>query len=928
MFGKSAPSLRTKRSFLLFTIALVLAAAFSVPALASEEPGKSATEKPLPEECALLDDPEKRALMDGLLFKLLVACGRSDELGQVKQSPAMAVGQGTDDGPDVAVNDPSGDTASSQTQSETSMALNEVTGTICAGYNDSNHHFASSAGFTGFSRSTDSGATFTDQGALGVGSGGDPAIVWRRADGHFYFGALHTNGLGLWKSTDDCQTFQWLGMMHTGGSDDKELLAVDNKPSSPHYGNLYMVFTNFSADARIWALRSTDAGVTWTNDQAISATSSVQGAWPAVAPNGDVFVGWVKFNGDDVTMEFTRSTDGGVSYSAITSPAAGKARPQNAAATGSCFRAALKGNIRYLPSPQVVVGSDGVLHTVYSYSPGGGDDCDSFYRQSTDSGATWGPEVRLHDDATTTDQFFPTLSVGEGNIVSATWYDRRLDPNNLLVDTYQAFSFDGGVTWEPSQRISDVSSPIYLDPNLANCYHGDYDTHIQTPSHAVTQWSDDRNMANGHNDPDVFSDPIPVSTDFLLTAAPSALSVCSPNDGVATINVLQFLGFTEPVTLDGTDVPTGGTAGFVPNPVVPGGSSVLTISGTGGVVPGSYSITVTGTSAPSAIVHDTVVNLDLFTAAPGALDPVAPANGALNQNLRPDFQWTAATQADTYHLQVATDPGFGSLVIDVAGIGSVDYSPVVDLQSNTEHFWRVQAMNECGPSPWSSVFSFFTTALPGDCGIGTSPTSHYFDDFESGAPGWTHSADAGTDSWALTGGITGTHSGSFVFHVDNPGTVSDQWLVSPVVALPSGGSGRTLQYWNYQQMEDSGSDCFDGSILEISTDGGSTWTQLEDPVLLTDPYSGVVDDGYSNPLADLNAWCGDPQPWTRAVVDLDAYAGDTVQFRFRIGTDSLVDHPGWDIDDVLVQSCSPSGPELFTDGFESGDTSAWSDVIP
>ncbi len=885
-------------------------------------------EKPLPEACAILDDPEKRALMDGLLFKLLVACGRTEELGQIKQSPAMETGTGTDDGPDVAINDPSGDTASSTTQSETSMALNEVTGTVCAGYNDSNHYFASGDGFTGFSRSTDNGATFTDQGALGVDSGGDPAIVWRRADGHFYFGALHTNGLGLWKSADDCQTFQWLGMMHTGGNDDKELIAVDNDPTSPHYGNLYMVFTNFSSDSRIWALRSTDAGVTWTNDQSISATSSVQGSWPAVAPNGDVFVGWVKFNASTVTMEYARSTDGGVTYSAITSPAADKASPENAVASNNCFRAALKGNIRYLPSPQVVVGPDGVLHTVYSYSPGGGDDCDSFYRQSTDSGATWGPEIRLHDDATTSDQFFPTLSVGAGNIVSATWYDRRLDPNNLLVDSFQTFSYDGGVTWEASQRISDVSSPVYLDPNLATCYHGDYDTHVQTSTHAVTQWSDDRNMANGHNDPDVFSDPIPVSTDFLITAAPTALSVCSPDDAVATINVLEFLGFSELVTLGATAVPAGATTGFVPNPVAPGGSSVMTISGTGGVLPGSYSITVTGTSSPSPIVHDTTVNLDLFSAAPGALDPVAPVDGALNQNLRPDFQWTAATQADTYNLQVATDPGFSNLVIDLAVLADTTYSSVLDLQSNTEHFWRVQAVNECGASSWSAVFSFFTTALPGDCGIGTVGATHFSDDFESGAFGWTHSAASGADTWALTGGITGTHSGSFVYQVDDVDGVSDQRLVSPEIALPAGGTGLTLQYWNYQALEDSGSGCWDAGILEISTDGGSTFTQLLDPVLLIEPYDGIINSSSSNPMAGQPGWCGDPRPWTRFVVDVDDYAGDTVHFRFRLGTDASVDHPGWDIDDLLVQSCVPAGTPFFADGFESGDTSAWSQTVP
>ncbi len=270
MSEASGRNLGVARVFVFVLLGMLAAGLFPVQA-------EEVIEKPLPEACGLLDDPEKRALMDGLLFKLLVACGRTDELGEVHQSPAEDAGRGTDDGSDVAVNDPSGDSGTSTTQSETSMAVNEVTGTVCAGYNDSVHYFVSGEGFTGFSRSTDSGATFVDQGALGVDSIGDPAIVWRRADGHFYFGALHSNGLGLWKSSDDCQTFEWVGMMHSGGSDDKELLAVDNDPASPHYGNLYMVFTNFSADSRIWALRSTDAGVTWTNAQSISATSGCRG---------------------------------------------------------------------------------------------------------------------------------------------------------------------------------------------------------------------------------------------------------------------------------------------------------------------------------------------------------------------------------------------------------------------------------------------------------------------------------------------------------------------------------------------------------------------------------------------------------------------------------------------------------------------------
>ena len=70
----------------------------------------------------------------------------------------------------------------------------------------------------------------------------------------------------------------------------------------------------------------------------------------------------------------------------------------------------------------------------------------------------------------------------------------------------------------------------------------------------------------------------------------------------------------------------------------------------------------------------------------------------------------------------------------------------------------------------------------------------------------------------------------------------------------------------------------------------------------------------SNPLGGRDAWCGDPQPYLNSIVDVSAYAGQTVQFRFRLGTDSSVGRPdGWNIDDVVVQSCEvPTAVQLST----------------
>ena len=182
--------------------------------------------------------------------------------------------------------------------------------------------------------------------------------------------------------------------------------------------------------------------------------------------------------------------------------------PRDASATYRCYRPALNGDIRYLPSPQLAVGPDGALHVVYSYDPDGhntGDVVDVFYRRSTDNGATWGPEIRLNDDGTQTDQWFPTLSVGPTNGVMAAWYDRRLDTSdNYMFDYYGCFSSDGGVTWGSNIRISDVSSPVYIDPYMATCYHGDYDQQVQDEDDVYILWSDDRNVQNGHHDPDIW----------------------------------------------------------------------------------------------------------------------------------------------------------------------------------------------------------------------------------------------------------------------------------------------------------------------------------------------------------------------------------------------------------------------------------------
>jgi hypothetical protein len=295
---------------------------------------------------------------------------------------------------------------------------------------------------------------------------------------------------------------------------------------------------------------------------------------------------------------------------------------------------------------------------------------------------------------------------------------------------------------------------------------------------------------------------------------------------------------------------------------------------------------------------------------PDAPTLVSPADQAVNVEFRPSFNWSGSN-TESYLLEVATDADFNNIVFSTT-VSTTTAAPGVDLASNTEHFWRVSPSNVCGGGAASAVFSFVTAPAPGDCTTGNQVNTEYQYGFEAGANGWTSSGTGNT--WAQSN--QRVNSGSFSWKAVDPTTVSDQRLVSPPIDLPSDLTPLTLQFFQYRDIEDAtAATCWDAGLLEISTNAGSSWTQIPGADILADPYTGTVNAGTSqNPLAGLQAWCN-LQDWTKTIVDLADYAGETVQFRFRLGSDSSVGAEGWYIDDVRVQSCG-IGDDLFEDGFE------------
>ena len=415
-----------------------------------------------------------------------------------------------------------------------------------------------------------------------------------------------------------------------------------------------------------------------------------------------------------------------------------------------------------------------------------------------------------------------------------------------------------------------------------------------------------------------------VST-YTLAASQPSLQVCAGSAVEATIHLGQVDGFADPVSLSASGAPSGTSATFAPNPVEPPGESTLTLAASGSAQPGITTLSVDASSGSIAKSIDLELGVYDTAPPPPALD--GPNDGELDVPLLPTLRWQAAPQGYGYLVQVATDAAFAHVVASTQTLDTEWTLPETSLlDSSTRYWWRVVARNPCGDSAplgpaADTVFAdgfdptavivgaqqFTTLAQPGDCAVGTAPVIVLDDDTESGAVGWTHGAAGGSvDTWTLG---DAAHRGAHAWQADAPaaGAANDQWLISPSVQLPSDLSPLNLSFWNRQSIKSiaGGSSCQDGAILEISTNGGGSWTPVSSSGMLTDPYDGAISASFGNPLGNRRGWCGDPQAYLNSIVDLAGYAGQTVQLRFRIGHDRFAHRadPNWAIDQVTIKGC-------------------------
>ena len=433
----------------------------------------------------------------------------------------------------VLVNDPTLDTTSQDTQSETTLTLGAGSIVIVA-YNDSGSYNGVNAHFTGFSRSTDGGATFTDMGALptdlnGRGDVGDPVLARDVTSGKIFMATLDFNffnTIQVFPSADNGATFgqpvNGTPGANSADSADKPWITVDNFAGAGQ-GNVYLVWRDFGsvpANNGVRFTRSTNGGTTWTPNGGLLLVSegsfNVQGPNVVVGPDHAVYVFWLDQSAGAGTaniVKMRKSTDFGVTFgTAVTVATLLDTGTNGDLGVGSRSNAFPQGAV----NP-----ANGHLYVVFPDNPAGVDRCDVFLVVSTNGGTSWSAKTRLNDDATTLDQWQPAIAVrpdGAGLFVG--WYDRRLDAANSLIDTFGVtgtidVAGTGAITLDPNFRITTQAFPAVFgqDPVVNTTYMGDYDQAVADANFYYYSWGDNRLSNSFHtHQPDVRLAKIPTTS--------------------------------------------------------------------------------------------------------------------------------------------------------------------------------------------------------------------------------------------------------------------------------------------------------------------------------------------------------------------------------------------------------------------------------
>jgi hypothetical protein len=499
------------------------------------------------------------------------------------------------------------------------------------------------------------------------------------------------------------------------------------------------------------------------------------------------------------------------------------------------------------------------------------------------------------------------------------YYDTVADPGRKKVHVYYQSSFDDGVTWNAPVQVTSVQTDETAAGTNTGNQFGDYNGLSGFAGIFFPSWTDRRGQATGFPEEIWTARVLDAACTFPGAPTSPAASATAPNtiqvswsNGAppgALFNVYRALGTCA----------APGAFNRIGTGVAASPFTDATVSGT---LTYAYRVTATDASGVCESPVSTCVQATA-TGVCNAAPTFAGVSSVSNQAAATcglTVAWSAGTPACggplTYNVYRSTTPGFTPTVGNriATGVSGTSYSDTSPLVFNTTYYYIVRAVDSANGVEETNTVT--KSAVP----TGPVTLSNITETFEGALSGggfdnagWTHQALSGAVDWVLSTAQaqTPTHS---QFSADQT-SISDRVLVTPTFGV---NASTTLSFWHTFSFE-SATSCFDAGTLEITTNGGTTWTVVPDANFTAGLFNGTVSTGFSNPIGGKGAWCsGTIGPMTQVSVNLASFAGSDVKVRWHEGDDSSAAATGWFVDSVQINSagtpsgCAPSPVELIT----------------
>ncbi len=200
------------------------------------------------------------------------------------------------------------------------------------------------------------------------------------------------------------------------------------------------------------------------------------------------------------------------------------------------------------------------------------------------------------------------------------------------------------------------------------------------------------------------------------------------------------------------------------------------------------------------------------------------------------------------------------------------------------------------------------------CPLGGNPVPFFADGFESGGASWTPSSTT-ANNWNPSD--TGLAKGGLrmAYGPDVDVSSDHRLAMNGSVAIPA---NARMAFDHAFEFEHTGTSAFfDGGVVEYSTNGGTTWNDAGSLIDAGQAYNGTLDSG--NPLGARSAFVRSSFGYTASRLNLASISGQSVRFRFRVGTDVSVGSLGWAVDNVRLYTCSTvsSPPTTVNDAYST-----------